>query len=153
MRLDYETLTPDANRHLFAISKAIGKSPLDPQLRELTAVLISQLNGCGHCIAVHWQKALQAGVPEQRLRLLSAAEEVGTDIYPTAALVALRLARKLTVEPQHGVPDDLWDSAATVFGKETLAWLIQHVMLMNSWNRLSIALRIAPPETAGTVTG
>ena len=71
MRLDYESLTPDASRHLFAISAAIRRSALDPILRELTAVLVSQLNGCAHCIAVHWEK----GAPGRGIGAAAAAPD------------------------------------------------------------------------------
>mgnify|MGYP002875598873 CR=1 FL=1 len=146
MRLDYESLTPDASRHLFAISAAIRRSVLDPILRELTAVLVSQLNGCAHCIAVHWEKALRAGASERQLRLLTTAEEAGDAVFAERTLVALRLARALTISPHDGISDELWAAAQHALGDESLMWLVQHVMLMNSWNRLSIALRIPPPE-------
>ncbi|HKK48046.1 MAG TPA: hypothetical protein VJ932_03060, partial [Alkalispirochaeta sp.] len=60
--------------------------------------------------------------------------------------IALRLARAVTVAPGAGVDNELWDSAMAAFGEETLMWLVQHIMLMNSWNRLSVTLRIEPPH-------
>ncbi|MFW5693518.1 MAG: carboxymuconolactone decarboxylase family protein [Alkalispirochaeta sp.] len=150
MRLDYAALTPEPSKHLFAISAAVRRSALPGTIRELTAVYISQLNGCAHCIAVHWEKALAEGVPEQQLRVLPAAEVVHGDwlsLYDRATAIALRLAHTVTVAPGSGVDEELWDSAVAVLGEETLMWLVHHIMLMNAWNRLSVTLRIEPPES------
>lgn len=150
MRLDYAALTPEPAKHLFAISAAVRRSVLPGTIRELSAVYISQLNGCAHCIAVHWEKALTEGVSHRQLQLLPAFEEAvrgdGLEVYDPATVTALRVAHRLTAKPTHGVEPELWQTAAATLGEETLMWLIQHIMLMNSWNRLSIALEIAPPE-------
>lgn len=150
MRLDYSSLTPEPAKHLFAISAAVRRSVLPGALRELTAVYVSQLNGCAHCIAVHWQKALKEGVPPRQLQLLPAFEEAvrgeGPPVYRPPTVLALRVAHRLTVAPMQGVADELWQETAATLGEETLMWHIQNIMLMNSWNRLSIALQIAPPE-------
>ena len=150
MRLDYAALTPEPAQHLFAISAAVRHSALSGTVRELTAVYISQLNGCAHCIAVHWEKALKEGVSKRQLQLLPALDEAvrgdGVGVYDSAESCALQVARRLTVTPANGVSADLWQTAQATFGEETLMWLIQHILLMNSWNRLSIALEIAPPQ-------
>ncbi|MFW5828460.1 MAG: carboxymuconolactone decarboxylase family protein [Alkalispirochaeta sp.] len=150
MRLDYAALTPEPSKHLFAISAAVRRSALPGTIRELTAVYISQLNGCAHCIAVHWEKARAEGVPEEQLRVLPAAEAVHGDwlsLYDRTTAIALRLAHAVTVAPGTGVDEELWDSAVAALGEETLMWLIQHIMLMNAWNRLSVTLRIEPPKS------
>jgi AhpD family alkylhydroperoxidase len=148
MRIDYQELTPVPTRHLFSISAAIAASPLAATTRELVAVRISQLNGCAHCIAVHWEKARDVGVAETALRLLPAYGETrGETVYTPSERTALRLATALTSRPDTGIAADLWGEAVERMGEETLMWLIQHIMLMNSWNRLSIALRLDPPTT------
>ena len=149
MRLDYMGLSGEASKSMFAISAAIRRSSLDAALRELVAVQISQLNGCAHCIAVHWGKARAAGVSERELRLLPAHEEaVELGVYNQTQAAALHVAREMTRHPERGLPDDVFVGAQELFGDETLMWLIQHILLMNSWNRLSIALRIPAPDAA-----
>ena len=121
MRLDYAALTPEPSKHLFAISAAVRRSALPGTIRELTAVYISQLNGCAHCIAVHWEKALAEGVTERQLRLLPAAEAVHGDwlpLYDQATALALRLAHAVTAAPGTGVDNGLWDSAMAALGEE-----------------------------------
>jgi AhpD family alkylhydroperoxidase len=146
MRIDYQQVTPVPTRHLFSISAAIAASSLTATTRELVAVRISQLNGCAHCIAVHWEKARSVGVSETALRLLPAFGETRDEtVYTPPERTALRLATALTSSPDTGIATDLWEEAVERMGEETLMWLIQHIMLMNSWNRLSIALRLDPP--------
>lgn len=143
MRIDYEMVAPGAARALFSLSGIIRRSVLDNGLRELVSVLISQLNGCAHCIAVHWEKARAEGVAEEKLRLVTAFEE--SRRFSEAEKAALRLARALTTHPAAGISDGLWRETVELLGEEATLYLVHTVMLMNAWNRLSIALALPPP--------
>ncbi|MCG8477724.1 MAG: carboxymuconolactone decarboxylase family protein [Spirochaetales bacterium] len=143
MRIDYEKLAPGAARALFSLSGIIRRSVLEDGLRELVSVLVSQLNGCAHCIAVHWEKARGEGVAEEKLRLVTTFEESGR--FSAAEKAALRLSRALTAHPAAGISDDLWREVAEELGEEAALYLVHQIMLMNAWNRLSIALALPPP--------
>ncbi len=143
MRIDYRTVAPEATRALFSLSGIIRRSVLDNGLRELVSVLVSQLNGCAHCIVVHWEKARAEGVAEEKLRLVTTFEESGR--FSASEKSALRLARALTKHPAAGIRDDLWQAAVDGLGGEATLYLVHQIMLMNAWNRLSIALALQPP--------
>ncbi len=145
MRLDYTTHAQEATESLFDLSRIIHRGPLSAELRELLAVQVSQLNRCAHCIEVHWQKALKLGVSEQKLRLLSAFREAG--VYGETELTALELGEAVTLLSQAGVSQELWDQVELAFPSEELRLhLLYQIILMNSWNRLSVALALAPPH-------
>jgi AhpD family alkylhydroperoxidase len=144
MRLDYDKLAPDATKALWQLSAAVQKSSLDAGLREMVAVYVSLKNRCAYCIATHWKKALAAQVPERKLRLLPAYRE--TEQYTKLETIALDLADELT-GLERGVPDHLWETAIEAMGgEEKVMHLVYEIIVMNSWNRLSIALNLEPPE-------
>jgi alkylhydroperoxidase family enzyme len=94
---------------------------------------------------VHWQKALKLGVPEQKLRLLPAFREAG--VYAETELTALELGEAVTLLSQAGVSQELWDQVELAFPSEELRLhLLYQIILMNGWNRLSVALALAPPH-------
>lgn len=144
MRLNYTDLAPESTDALWALSKSIAKSSLDPQLRELVAVLVSIRNGCAHCISIHWHKALQAGVSEESLRLVTAYRE--TKRFSAAERAAFEIADRMTTNLAAGVPDEMVHALVKELGDEgTAMHLLYHVILMNAWNRLSIAIGLQPP--------
>jgi len=78
---------------LFALSKSIHASSIEPALRELVQMRVSQINGCAFCLDMHSKDARAAGETEQRLHLLPVWRE--TRLYSArerAALVVFFLA-------------------------------------------------------------
>lgn len=144
MREAYARLAPEPTEALYSLSRSIMKGPLPAALRELLAVQVSQINRCAHCIEVHWKKALKAGVQEQKLRLLPAYREAAA--YTEEELVALELAETVTLLSREGVPAALWERVRFAFPDEGVRLhLLYQIILMNSWNRLSVALALDPP--------
>lgn len=145
MREAYQSLAPRETAALYELSKAIADGSLDAGLRELVAVAVSQLNRCAHCIEVHWKKALSSGVAERKLRLLSAFRE--TAIYEERERVALELAEQVTLLSRQGVSEELWERVRQSFSREEERMqLLYQIILMNSWNRLSVTLALDPPS-------
>jgi AhpD family alkylhydroperoxidase len=116
-----------------------GTTDLDPTIAELIKMRASQLNGCAYCIDMHWQDARAAGEEETRLYLLDAWRE--SPGYSARERAALALCESVTVLERGGVPDPIWDEAATHFGEAELAQLLCAIAAINAWNRLMIASR------------
>lgn len=145
MREAYDRIAPEPTEALYSLSRSIMKGPLPAPLRELVAVQVSQINRCAHCIEVHWKKAVKAGVEERKLRLLPAFREAGA--YNEGELVALELAEAVTLLAGEGVPAELWERLRSAFPDESVRMhLLYQIILMNSWNRLSLALALEPPN-------
>jgi AhpD family alkylhydroperoxidase len=145
MRIDYTRVAPEATKPLYALSREIEKGPLGSHLRELLSVQVSQINRCAHCIEVHWKEALEAGVPEAKLRLLPAFREAG--VYEEEEMIALELAEAVTLLSRDGVPDALWRRVEQAFSSEDARMhLLYQIILMNSWNRVSVTLKLEPPK-------
>ena len=146
MRIDLGAVEPQLTRQLTALSAELAKGPLDAGFRELLAVHVSLLNRCAHCIAVHWKKAVAAGAEEARLRVLPAYRESG--FFTPRELAALDLATSMTHLPEAGVPDALWESVCAEFPEQSEQMhLVYQIVLMNAWNRVSLATGQKPPRS------
>ncbi|GAA4260295.1 carboxymuconolactone decarboxylase family protein [Dietzia aurantiaca] len=129
-------------RSAVASREASSEAGLDEGLLELVNVRVSQINGCAACLATHVPAAREAGVSQRRLDLLPAWREL--DAFGERERAALRLAETLTRL------DDVDERAAAVtaaseqFDDEQLAALEWAIVLINSFNRVSIASHHQP---------
>lgn len=126
---------------LFALSKQLHESTLEPKLCNLVLMRASQLNGCAYCLDMHSKDARAAGESEQRLYVLPAWRE--TPFYSARERAALAWCEVLTQLPAHdqSVPDALYEEARAQFDEKELVDLTLLVTLINSWNRINIAAR------------
>ena len=129
----YKTLVKVAgtSRH-FAGNNGIGRD-----LAELVNVRVSQMNGCLACLEQHTPEAREAGVPEQKLDLLTAWRDA--ELYDDRERAALGLAEALTALPDPEEHDRAYDAAAAVFDDAELAALQWMIVAINAFNRVSIA--------------
>ncbi|WP_329118356.1 carboxymuconolactone decarboxylase family protein [Streptomyces sp. NBC_01465] len=126
---------------------AAAKRNLDPLLAELVMIRASQLNHCAFCLDMHLELALKKGESQARLDLLAAWEEAG-DRFSAKERAALALTEAITVLTDGFVPDTVYAEAAEEFTETELAHLVAAITTINSWNRLMVARRTTPGETA-----
>ena len=132
-----------AVKPLLDIGSHVHKSTLEPALVELVKMRASQLNGCAYCLDMHSKDARAAGETEQRLYLLPAWRE--SPFYSPRERAALAWCEALTVlDPRDGVSDELYAQTSAVFSEAELVDLTMAVVVINSWNRISIASRAEP---------
>jgi len=125
---------------MFALSNE-ASAKLDPALFELVKIRASQLNGCAYCIDMHTKDARQRGETEQRIYALNAWRE--TPFFNDRERAALEFTEALTLVSNNHVPDDLYQRASAQFNEAELVALTFGIVVINSWNRLSITFR--PP--------
>jgi AhpD family alkylhydroperoxidase len=131
-----------ALKSLYDIEGHLRKSTLEPELRELVKLRVSQINGCAYCIIYHRRDALKHGVAERRIHLLNAWKEASE--YSARERAALDWAEAVTLISVHHLPDGVYAEAARFFSEQELVDLNLAVMSINAWNRLSIAFRYEP---------
>jgi AhpD family alkylhydroperoxidase len=125
---------------MFALSGESSKA-LDPKLRELVKIRASQINGCAYCIDMHTKDARHGGESEQRIYGLSAWRE--TPFYSERERAALEWTEALTRLPDSDVSDELFARVSAQFSEPEIVALTFSVIVINSWNRLSVAFRPA----------
>jgi AhpD family alkylhydroperoxidase len=134
-----------ALKSLYDVEVYLKKSSLEAELRELIKLRVSQINRCAYCIIYHRRDALKFGVAERKIHLLNAWQE--TSEFSQRERAALAWAEAVTLISVHHLPDEVYAEAARVFSEQELVDLNLAVMSINSWNRLSIAVRYQPePE-------
>ncbi|HEX5167768.1 MAG TPA: carboxymuconolactone decarboxylase family protein [Cyclobacteriaceae bacterium] len=136
-RMSIKHIEPKVYDAMGAAEKIIQGFDIDPKLRELIKVRVSQINGCGYCINMHTRDARKLGETEQRLYALSAWWEV--PFFSDEEQAALKLAEEVTMISAHGVTDETFAKAILHFGEQKVAQLILIIMTINSWNRIAIS--------------
>ena len=71
-----------------------GSSPLDPSLRSLLQIRVSQINWCAHCVDINSALALQRGLPEEKLKSLPSFSEAS--VFDEKERTALEYAEAMT---------------------------------------------------------
>jgi AhpD family alkylhydroperoxidase len=102
-RIAYHQVAPDALKSLAATRPYIESSGIEPRLRALVELRVSQVNGCAYCVDLHSREARRAGEAQQRLDCLPVWRE--TPFFDDRERAALAWAESVTLVPQTGVPD------------------------------------------------
>jgi AhpD family alkylhydroperoxidase len=140
-------LAPQALRAMAdAVTDAATDAGLDRSIFELVKIRASQLNGCAGCLDMHTADAVKLGEDPRRIFLLDAWRD--TELFTGQERAVLELTETLTRLAQtQGVPDDVFDRAMSVLTEaqyRAVAWMI---VVINSFNRLSVSNRV--PLTQG----
>ena len=137
-RFQYTKVYPEALNAMLALSQAVEKTGLSPQLIELVYYRVSQLNGCAFCLDMHSKDLRARGETEQRLYMISAWREM-PHLYSDRERAALAWAEAVTRLENQEVPDTLYDAATQKFSEVELAQLTLAIVAINGWNRFNIA--------------
>ena len=126
-----------------AISHALRKSGVEPELLEMVKVRVSQLNGCAFCIQYHLNDARKLNVAAPKLDLLAAWREAG--IYSNREVAAFEWAEHLTLIAGRPIEDVAFADALKHFSERELAFLTTAIGQINFWNRIAAPFRFIPP--------
>ncbi|MFJ8048253.1 carboxymuconolactone decarboxylase family protein [Streptomyces luteogriseus] len=126
-------------------SANLSSSSLPAPLRELVELRASQLNGCAFCVHLHSGRARNGGEPDERLFSLVAWRK--SPFFSKAERAALALTDAATRLDSDGVPDDVWNEAASHYDDRQLPALVMTVATANAWNRIGVSTRmVAGPQ-------
>ena len=142
-RMDINKAEPGIYQAMSAADKVVKGFDIDPKLKELIKVRVSQINGCGYCINYHTKDAIALGETAQRLFALSAWWE--TPFFNEDEQAALKLAEEVT-HIANGVSDETYQRAINLFGEQKVAQLIFIAITINSWNRVAIPVHMVAEQ-------
>src|SRR5262245_44097315 len=125
-------------RAMLALSEEVG-AHIDRRLFELVKIRASQINGCAYCIDMHTKEARAAGETEQRIYALNAWRE--TPFFSDRERAALEWTESVTLVADTNVPDEAFERVQKQFSEEEIVALTFAVIVINSWNRLSVSFR------------
>ncbi len=141
-RLIWTKINPDAYQGFLAAVRST--TSLDRRLKNLLDVRVSQINGCAFCLEMHTREAREAGETQSRLDCLSGWRDMPA--FTAKERAALAWAEALTRISESHAPDELYDELRQHFSEREIVDLTVSVTVINSWNRLQIAMRIPPRE-------
>ena len=130
-----------AAAHMDAI---FNTGTVDPRLKEMLAVRVSQINDCVYCRTSHTALAKKLGVSEALLDAMHNIDEHAEE-FTLAERAALALAERMTTDAR-GVDEEVWAALREHYDEGEVVELAAVIGLFNYFNRLSDALRI--PVTA-----
>lgn len=141
-RLPYARLSPEIHRALVAVNAQLKEGTIEPALKALVDLRVSQINGCLYCLDLHAQQARAAGVSQQKLDCLAAWDEAS--FYTERERAALHWAETVTRVSESHVPEAIYNEVRPHFSERELADLTFIIAVMNAWNRVAISFRKQP---------
>jgi AhpD family alkylhydroperoxidase len=141
-RIDVTKVSPAVYQAAAALQTYVDQSGLDAKLRELIKIRASQINGCAFCLAMHTRDARKIGETDERMHLLAAWREA--PVYNARERAALAWVEAITLVTQGHVPDEAFEAVRRQFSEKEIVDLTAAAVVINSWNRLAIALRVPP---------
>jgi AhpD family alkylhydroperoxidase len=141
-RLNYAQQSPELFKKLSELSMVLKDSVIDQTIQDLVHIRASQINGCGFCLDMHVKEAKIHG--ESELRLYHVAIWRESNLFVPRERAALVWTEAVTRLPDGGIPDELYERVRGQLSEKEISDLTFSVIVINAWNRASIAFRTMP---------
>jgi len=151
-RFQYAKAYPDAYKAMLALSQAVERTGLAPQLIDLVNYRVSQLNGCAFCLDMDSKDLRARGETEQRLYLINAWGEA-PHLYSSRERAALAWAEAVTRLEDQQVPDATYDVTRKEFSEAELTQLTLAIVAINGWNRFNVAFHTPAGSYKSAIAG
>ena len=144
-RLEVFKFAPAAYKGL-AAAKEYVSSALPVELLELINLRVSQINGCGVCVDMHWRDLIKQGAEPRHLNAIAGWREAPPSFFSALERAALNWAEAVNALP-HKQPSDA-DSAALKehFTDNEIAELSYAIAVIRGWNVINASLHNQIPE-------
>ena len=149
-RASYSDLAQDAMKAMYRLAHYGDNSTIEPTLRLLVELRVSQINGCAYCCDLHSEEARKIGESQQRLDLVAAWKHA--PFFTDRERAAFEWAEQITLLAQSGIPDDLYEQTLQYFSEQELVDLTIIISTMNTWNRLAVGFRTMPKRRTEVTT-
>lgn len=116
-------------------------SPVEPALRSLVTVRVSQINGCHFCVDINSATLLRRGVPEAKVQAL--ADWRNSRLFDDREGVALEYAEAMT-DSSRRVGDELMARLRRHFDDDGLVELTGLIAFQNLSSKFNTALDVPP---------
>jgi AhpD family alkylhydroperoxidase len=117
------------------------KSPIEPQLRALITVRVSQINWCEFCVDINSSTVLKRGGSDSRLEDLAKFRE--SEHFTEKEKAALEYAEAMTYSDRK-VSDKLFEKLKVNFNDDAIVELTGLIAFQNLSSKFNSALDISP---------
>lgn len=141
----YQT-APANLQAMIALSMSVKKSSLGIRLVELVNLRISQLNGCGVCVDMHWRDLMKQGVEPRQLNAIAGWREAPPSFFSARERAALNWAEAVNAIPQRQPSDADFAPLRDHFNDTEIAELSYGIAVIRGWNVINASLHNQIPE-------
>jgi AhpD family alkylhydroperoxidase len=128
-------------KNMLANEKLFHQGPIPTGTIHLLELRVSQINGCGFCVDMHYKDAVHAGEDPERLNLVTVWREAPAFTPAERAALALAEESARLADNPHGVSDETWALVREHYDDEQVAALVAVTAQINAWNRINVILR------------
>lgn len=139
-RIDISVTAPEAFKAMLGLEAYLATVEIPKKWKELIKIRASQINHCAFCLDMHTKDAIQNGETAQRIFILSAWREA-TGFFTEEEQVVLEMTEEITLLHRHGLREELYQKAASLFTEKQIAEIIMVVVTINAWNRITVSTR------------
>lgn len=144
LRIPFFTLAPANLKAMINLSASVKSSSLGAYLVELIQLRVSQINGCGVCIDMHWRDLIKQDANPRHLNALPGWREA--PFFSDRERAALGWAEAVNALPQQDNTDAAFAELEKHFNPTEVAELSFAVAAIKGWNMLNLSLRNQIPE-------
>ena len=117
------------------------KSPLNPVLRSLVTVRVSQINWCRFCVDINSATLANRSGSQEKVDALESWKE--SQLYDEQERIALEYTEAITYSDQH-VSDDLMERLRRIFDDDSVVELTGLISFQNMSSKFNSALDVPP---------
>ena len=138
-QIHHSKFTLCAIKGIQQLENCVSQSALERSLLELVKLRASQINDCDQCKELYTGDARVSGQTLERLFTLKNWREV--TCFNDRERAALKWTEAIASSSPKIAVDALYDEVRQHFGEQELVVLTMAVNVIDSWNRLSLAVR------------
>lgn len=124
---------------MIALSDSVKKASIGPRLAELVFLRLSQINGCGVCIDMHWRELLRMEAEPRHVNALAGWREA--PFFSERERAALNWAELVNAIPAREPGDADFAALKDQFSDNEIAELGYAIAAIKGWNLLNVSLR------------
>lgn len=143
-RLAFFELSPACLQAMINLSVTVKKSALGVRLLELVHLRVSQINGCGVCVDMHWRDLIKQEAEPRHLNAVAAWREA--PFFSARERAALRWAEAVAGIPLHQPSDADFAELQQHFSDNEIAELGYAIAVITGWNLLNVSFRNQIPQ-------
>lgn len=143
-RLSLYKLAPANLKAMLALSASVKESSLGKRLVEILNLRISQINGCGFCVDMHWRDLVRQDMDPRHINAVAAWREA--PFFSERERAALRWVEIVNNQPHSDASDDEYARVRAHFSETEVVELGYLVVAIKGWNMLNLSLRNPIPE-------
>ncbi|OWW22772.1 carboxymuconolactone decarboxylase family protein [Noviherbaspirillum denitrificans] len=143
-RISLFKFAPANLKALLNLSGSVKQSSLGERLVELVNLRISQINGCGFCVDMHWRDLVRQGMDPRHLNAVAVWREA--PFFSERERAALRWVEIVNAQPHSDASDAEFGRVREYFSETEVVELGYAVAAIKSWNMLNLSLRNPIPE-------